>query len=163
MDIYPEFVNKLLESGRAYPCYCTEEELTLERKMQMARGVPPRYSGRCLQLTAKNKAALENEGRKPSIRFHCGTDQIKFHDLIKGDMHFDGSLLGDFIVVRSTGIPAYNFAVVIDDHLMNISHVIRGEDHVSNTPFQLLLYDFFGFTPPQFGHHSLLLGTDRSK
>ena len=123
----------------------------------------PRYMGKCRNLTAEARRRLEAEGRSAAYRFHVPPGAITFPDLIRGPMRFEGSALGDFIIVRSNGIAAYNFAVVIDDHLMKITHVIRGEDHLSNTALQLLLYQALGFTPPQFAHHALILGWDRAK
>jgi len=113
----------------------------------------PRYMGKCRNLTADERKKREDEGRKPSFRFKVKPQVIEFDDLIRGAMKFEGDAIGDFIIVRSNGMPAYNFAVVIDDHLMGITHVIRGEDHLSNTALQLMLYRAFGFAPPTFAHH----------
>ena len=162
-DRYRLFLEKLIGTGRVYPCYCTEEELEAERAELIFRKMMPRYMGRCRNLSAEATKSLEAAGRRPSFRFRVGTGQIAFRDLIRGAMKFDAEAMGDFIVVRSNGIPAYNFAVVVDDHLMRISHVIRGEDHLSNTALQLLIYQALGLTPPLFAHHSLILGKDRSK
>ena len=123
----------------------------------------PRYGGKCRKLTESDRARFASSGRKPSFRFKIDCGEITFDDVIRGPMRFDSRTIGDFIIVRSNGIPAYNFAVVIDDHYMNITHVIRGEDHLSNTALQILLYRAFGFKPPRFAHHSLILGKDRSK
>ncbi len=162
-EFYALFLKKLTDAGRVYPCYCTEEELEAERDELLFRKMAPRYMGRCRNLSSDARKSLEAAGRRPSYRFRVGTGQIAFRDLIRGAMKFDAEAMGDFIVVRSNGIPAYNFAAVVDDHLMRISHVIRGEDHLSNTALQLLIYQALGFTPPQFAHHSLILGKDRSK
>jgi glutamyl-tRNA synthetase len=123
----------------------------------------PRYMGKCRNLTDSDRKTLETKGRNAAFRFKVKPGSIEFDDLIRGSMKFEGEAIGDFIIVRSNGIPSYNFAVVIDDHLMEITHVIRGEDHLSNTAIQILLYGALGFTPPSFAHHSLILGRDRSK
>lgn len=163
LDIYRDYLKRLIEEGRVYPCYCTEDELERERKTLLLKGRAPRYQGRCRNLTDKEKRRLEIEGRRPAFRYKVPVGIVEFRDLIRGSMRFDCDSLGDFIIVRSNGIPAYNFAVVIDDHLMEITHVIRGEDHLSNTPLQALLYQAFGFELPFFAHHSLILGKDHSK
>jgi glutamyl-tRNA synthetase len=119
--------------------------------------------GKCRNLTPAECKQKEAAGRKPSYRFKVPDVTIGFTDLIRGAMKFEGAAIGDFIIVRSNGIPAYNFAVVIDDHLMGITHVIRGEDHLSNTALQIMLYRAFGFEPPTFAHHCLILGKDRAK
>ncbi len=163
IHIYESYLNKLITDGRAYPCYCSEEELEAERTGLLAMRMPPRYTGKCRNLSDQEKKKLEREGRKPAVRFKVDKGAIDFNDLIRGAMKFEGEALGDFIIMRSNGVPAYNFAVVIDDHLMKITHVIRGEDHLSNTAIQLLLYRALGFYSPEFAHHSLILGKDRTK
>ncbi|HEY5497426.1 MAG TPA: glutamate--tRNA ligase [Syntrophales bacterium] len=163
LSLYRTHLERLIAAELVYPCYCTDEELEAERRSLMSQKMMPRYMGKCRNLTAETRNRLEAEGRPAAYRFHVPPGAIIFSDLIRGPMHFEGSALGDFIIVRSNGIPAYNFAVVIDDHLMEITHVIRGEDHLSNTALQLLLYRALGFAPPQFAHHALILGRDRSK
>jgi len=163
LAIYNTYLEKLIAAGRVYPCYCTEDELEAERAALMARKLMPRYMGKCCQLTPEKRRQWEAEGRRPSYRFKVEEGAIEFNDLIRGAMKFAGRAIGDFIIVRSNGLPAYNFAVVIDDHLMEINHVIRGEDHLSNTAVQILLYRALGFIPPVFAHHSLILGKDRTK
>ncbi len=163
LSIYKEHLQKLIDKDLVYPCYCTEEELEDERQALILSKRMPRYMGKCRNLTADEKKQRENEGRRPSFRFKVKPQVIEFEDVIRGAMKFEGEAIGDFIIVRSNGMPAYNFAVVIDDHLMNITHVIRGEDHLSNTALQMMLYKAFDFTPPVFAHHSLILGKDRSK
>ncbi|MBI4775295.1 MAG: glutamate--tRNA ligase [Deltaproteobacteria bacterium] len=163
LEIYHEFLERLKQSDQAYPCYCSQEDLERERKEQLARGLPPRYSGRCRRLTQAERDKLENEGMIPTLRFRVGSGAVSLEDELHGPITFPANTLGDFIVVRSTGVPSYNFAVVVDDILMKITHVIRGEDHISNTPRQLLLYRFFGATPPKFAHHALIVGKDRAK
>ena len=163
LSLYRTHLERLIAAELVYPCYCTDEELEAERLSLLSRKMMPRYMGKCRDLTAEDRRGLEAEGRPAAYRFHVPPGAITFPDLIRGPMRFEGSALGDFIIVRSNGIPAYNFAVVIDDHLMEITHVIRGEDHLSNTALQLLLYHALGFAPPQFAHHALILGRDRSK
>jgi len=163
IDIYARHLDRLVREEKVYPCYCTDEELEAERSGFLARGLAPRYSGKCRGLTDGQKRTLEKEGKKAAWRFAVGGGAIEFNDLIRGSVRFSGSDLGDFIAVRSNGTAAYNFAVVVDDHLMEISHVIRGEDHLSNTAMQILIYRALGFEPPLFAHHALILGKDRSK
>jgi len=163
LDLYSGFLKNLIREEKVYPCYCTEEELELERTSLLARKIAPRYMGKCRNLTLEERRMLEDQGRKPTYRFRVPPGAIAFQDQIRGPMRFEGEAIGDFIIVRSNGIPAYNFAVVIDDHFMEISTVIRGEDHLSNTAIQLMLYEALGFTPPEFAHHSLILGQDRAK
>jgi nondiscriminating glutamyl-tRNA synthetase len=162
-DIYNKYLHDLIDRDLVYPCYCTEEELDTERRNLLAHKKMPRYMGKCRGLNQEERRCLEKEGRKPAYRFKVRTGTIVFDDHIRGQMRFDGEAIGDFIVMRSNGLPAYNFAVVIDDHLMKISHIVRGEDHLSNTASQLLLYEALNFEPPQFYHHSLILGLDHAK
>ena len=163
LEIYAAHLQKLIDSDLVYPCYCSEEELEEERQTLILSKRMPRYMGKCRNLTSEQRRQKEKEGSKPSFRFKIHPQTIEFEDLIRGGMKFEAEAIGDFIIVRSNGMPAYNFAVVIDDHLMNISHVIRGEDHLSNTALQIMLYRAFGFEPPSFAHHSLILGKDRAK
>ncbi len=164
LDTYRNFTQKLLDEGKAYYCYCTEEELEEERKACLARGEMPRYSGKCANLTPEEKKRYEAEGRKPVIRFRVPKDQeIVVQDLVRGNVSFDSNGIGDFVIVKSDGIPTYNYAVVIDDSLMKISHVMRAEEHLSNTPRQILIYQALGFEVPKFAHISLILGKDRTK
>jgi len=163
LDIYNTQLEKLIAAGRAYPCYCTEEELEAERASLVARRMMPRYMGKCRHLSPEERAERERQGLVPSYRFAVERGSIEFDDMIRGAMKFEGGAIGDFIIMRSNGLPAYNFAAVIDDHLMEISHVIRGEDHLSNTASQVLIYRALGFSPPTFAHHSLVLGKDKSK
>jgi nondiscriminating glutamyl-tRNA synthetase len=162
VSIYREFAERLSQQGRSFKCFCSEERLEKVRKEQLSRGTMPRYDGHCRSLSAAEIAEMESSGLRPVIRFHVGRGSILFDDLIHGKMNFDAAGIGDFIIVRSDGMAAYNFACVVDDHLMDITHVIRGEDHLSNTPRQILLYEALGWQPPLFGHHPLILGSDRS-
>jgi nondiscriminating glutamyl-tRNA synthetase len=163
IDIYNGYLKKLITTDRVYPCYCTVEELEAERISLLSMKMMPRYMGKCRNLKDNEQRKCEESGRKPTFRFKVEAGPIEFEDLIRGSMKFDGEAIGDFIIVRSNGIPAYNFAVVVDDHLMKITHVIRGEDHLSNTAIQKMLYGALDFKPPVFAHHSLILGKDRSK
>ncbi|VBB08506.1 glutamyl/glutaminyl-trna synthetase [Lucifera butyrica] len=164
LTIYNDYTQKLLAAGMAYPCYCTEEELEVERQAMLDKGETPRYTGRCLHLTQEEKARFEAEGRKPVIRFRVPENkQIVFKDMVRGTVSFDSNGIGDFVIVKSDGIPVYNYAVVLDDALMNITHVIRAEEHLSNTPRQILIYEALDLPLPQFGHISLILGKDRAK
>ncbi|KKE78597.1 MULTISPECIES: glutamate--tRNA ligase [Bacillaceae] len=164
LDIYQKYVDELLEKGLAYKCYMTEEELEAEREEQKANGQVPKYSGAHRNLTEDQCLAFEAEGRKPSIRFRVPDDKTyTFNDIVRGDITFESSDFGDWVIVKKNGIPTYNFAVAIDDHLMGISHVLRGEEHISNTPKQMMIYETFGWEPPKFGHMTLILNEDRKK
>ncbi|HHY13667.1 MAG TPA: glutamate--tRNA ligase [Thermoanaerobacterales bacterium] len=162
--IYKNYVDKLLEEDKAYYCYCTPEELEAERQRLLEEDHMPMYMGKCRNLTQEQKKAYEKEGKRPTIRFKVPENQtIIVDDIIRGKVKFDSNGIGDFVIVKSDGLPVYNFAVVIDDHLMEITHIIRGEEHLSNTPSQILLYNALGFNTPKFAHVSLILGKDRSK
>jgi glutamyl-tRNA synthetase len=161
--IYREHLKMLKAGGSVYPCYCTPDELAIMREIALRNKQTPRYNGRCRNLTESQRRALEAEGRKPVLRYKVPAGEIGWKDLIKGEITFDGETIGDFVVARSDGGPVYNFACVVDDHLMRISHVLRGDDHVSNTPRQLLLYRAFGWEQPQFGHLPMILGPDRTR
>jgi nondiscriminating glutamyl-tRNA synthetase len=164
LHLYQPYVNQLLDQGFAYRCYCSEQELEQERSEQEARGEMPSYSGKCRHLTKEQAAAFEAEGRKPSIRFLVPADKIiSFVDKVRGHVEFESNGIGDFIIVRPDGIPTYNFAVILDDHLMKITLVIRGEEHLSNTPRQLMMYEALGLPIPEFAHLALILNQDRKK
>lgn len=164
LDLYRGYAEQLIASGRAYYCYCTEEELEQEREAQIERGETPRYSGKHRDLTAEQRAAYEAEGRVPSIRFRVQEGAtLAFRDLVKGDIAFESDGVGDFVIIKKDGIATYNFAVVVDDHLMEISHVLRGEDHISNTPRQLMIYEALGWEPPLFAHMTLIVNEQRKK
>lgn len=164
LDIYQKYINELLEKDLAYKCYMTEEELEAEREEQRANGQVPIYSGAHSNLTEEQIAAYEREGRKPSIRLRVPKNySYTFHDIVRGDITFDSSDFGDWVIVKKNGTPTYNFAVVIDDYLMNITHVLRGEEHISNTPRQMMVYEALGWKPPQFGHMTLILNEQRKK
>lgn len=159
-ELYKRHVEELLVEGKAYLCFCLPEELEQRRRARLARGLPPLYDGRCRSLTAQEKQKLQAEGRRPSVRFRVSLGEISYEDGVFGKLSFQGEKLGDFVIMRSDGRPTYNFACVIDDHYMGVTHVIRGEDHLSNTPRQILLYHAFGWNPPEFYHVPLLLGPD---
>ncbi|NWL90088.1 glutamate--tRNA ligase [Paenibacillus sp. 79R4] len=164
LDIYKTHWQDLLDRGLAYRCYCTEEELEKEREEQTARGETPRYSGKCRHLSAEQIADYEAEGRGCSIRFRVPEGRTyTFDDLVKGPITFESDVSGDFVILKKDGIPTYNFAVALDDHLMEITHVLRGEDHVSNTPRQLMIYEALGWEPPRFGHMTLIVGDNHKK
>ncbi|WP_314590978.1 glutamate--tRNA ligase [Paenibacillus terrigena] len=164
LDIYNKYAQQLIDGGFAYKCYCTEEELEQEREEQTARGEMPRYSGRHRDLTDEQRAVFEAEGRVPSIRFRVPEGRtFTFDDMVKGTISIESDVSGDFVIVKKDGIATYNFAVVIDDYLMKISHVLRGEDHVSNTPRQLMIYDALGWEPPVFGHMTLIVNEHHKK
>ena len=162
LSLYQGYAEQLLKEAKAYKCFCSPERLESLRKEQLAKGTMPRYDGRCRSLSEEEISRRESEGQPPVLRFHVGRGTIAFEDLVHGRMTFDAEGIGDFIIVRSDGMAAYNFACVIDDHLMHVSHVIRGDDHLSNTPRQILLYQALGWQPPTFAHHPLILGPDRS-
>ena len=157
LSIYQEYAQDLLDKDWAYPCFCTEEELQEERAALMAQGEMPRYSGKCRSLTEEERQAHLDQGRKPALRFKVPENQVYVvHDLVRGQVTFDSDNIGDFIIMKSDGIPTYNFAVVIDDALMGITHVIRAEEHLANTPRQLMIYEALRFKRPEFAHISLI-------
>jgi glutamyl-tRNA synthetase len=162
-ELYAAEADRLIDAGSAYHCWCTPEELDAVRKQQERDREPPRYNGRCLRLTDAERAQFEAEGRKPAVRFKVPPEKVRFDDLIRGEVEFDNALLGDFVIVRAGGVPLYHFVVVVDDEKMAITHVIRGEDHLSNTPKHIALIRALGYTEPRFGHIPLILNADRSK
>lgn len=164
LQIYHPYTQKLLETGQAYHCYCSEEELEAERQALIAKGQSPRYLGKCRNLSGKEREEKLALTDKPVVRFRVPEGRpVVVDDLIRGLVEFESDGIGDYVIVKSDGIPVYNFAVVLDDALMGITHVLRGEEHLSNTPRQLLLYEALNFPVPKFAHISLILGEDRSK
>ena len=164
IEIYQKYAEQLLAEDKAYKCYMTAEELEAEREEQVTNGLPPRYSGKHAHLTKEEQDQFEKEGRKPSIRIRVPQDRTySFNDMVKGELSFEGKDFGDFVIVKNDGVATYNFAVAIDDHLMEISHVLRGDDHVSNTPKQLVVYEALGFKPPIFGHMTLIVNENKKK
>jgi len=162
LSLYRDYTEQLLREGKVYKCFCSNERLEALRKEQISKGQMPRYDGRCRSLAKEEISKLESEGIRSVLRFRIGRGAIVFEDLVHGRMHFESEGIGDFIIIRSDGMAAYNFACVIDDHLMHVTHVIRGEDHLSNTPRQILIYQALGWPFPIFAHHPLILGSDRS-
>ncbi|HHT9136178.1 MAG TPA: glutamate--tRNA ligase [Candidatus Wunengus sp. YC60] len=162
LHIYNDICQNFLKEGMAYRCYCTYEELEERRQIAKLTGKPPRYDNRCRELTDKQKRAFETSGLSYTIRFKVPDELVVFDDLIRGTCQFDMSLTGDFVIMRSDGTPSFHFAVAVDDTLMNITHVIRGEDHLSNTPCHILLFHALKQKPPQFAHLSLTMGADRA-
>jgi glutamyl-tRNA synthetase len=155
---------QLLAADLAYPCYCTPDELDAERKRQEAAKEPPRYNGRCAHLTAAERAAFEAEGRRPALRFRVGEGVVAWDDIVRGRIEIDvANIGGDFVIVRADGTPLYHFAVVVDDAAMEMTHIIRGEDHISNTPKHILLFRALGHEVPLFAHLPLILNADRTK
>jgi nondiscriminating glutamyl-tRNA synthetase len=165
LPLYRETAERLMAADRAYFCYCNPAELDAERKRQEAAHEMPRYNGRCAHLRAAERRAFEAEGRRPVIRFRVPTDRtIAFDDIVRGHVEIDtGALGGDLVIVRSDGTPLYHFTVAVDDAAMAISHVIRGEDHLSNTPKHILLFEAMGAAIPAFAHLPLILNPDRTK
>ena len=162
-DLYAQFAQQLIGSARAYFCFCKPEQLEAEREEALKAGRQPKYSGRCRSLAAEEAARRVNGGEAAAVRLKIEPGEFRWHDLVHGEVVFSSEVIGDPILVRSDGHPAYNYAVVIDDRLMEISHVIRGDDHISNTPRQLALYGALGWEPPAFAHLSTILGPDRSR
>src|SRR4026209_844992 len=162
-ELYAREADPPRGAGAAYRCWCTAEELEAVRHEQSANKQPPRYNRRCLSLTDAERAAMTAMRGQGAIRFKVEPVAIRFDDLIRGEVEFDNALLGDFIIVRNDGIPLYHFTVVIDDEEMEITDVVRGEDHLSNTPKHIALIRALGFREPRFGHIPLILNADRSK
>jgi nondiscriminating glutamyl-tRNA synthetase len=163
LHLYGSYAKELLSAGQAYYCFCSPAQLEADRAADIAAGRPVRYSGRCRQLTRANVDERIAAGERPAIRFLVPEHrEVVFRDAVRGDVRFQTDVIGDPVIIRAGGTPAYNFAVVVDDALMAITHVIRGEDHLANTPRQLLLYESLGFTPPTFAHLSLVLGPDHT-
>lgn len=164
LHFYREYAQKLVNEGKAYPCFCTQEELDTEREKMQAAGRMPMYGGKCRNLSPEEVEKRKIAGIPSAIRFKVDSrGDVGFHDLVRGYIVIEKQYIGDFIILRSDSIAPYNFAVVVDDALMHITHVIRGEDHVSNTPRQLLVYEALGFRSPQFAHLSMILGPDHTR
>jgi glutamyl-tRNA synthetase len=159
-DIYRDHIERLLADGKAYRCYCTAEELEERRRAAMAAGRPPGYDGRCRRLTEKERADMEAEGRPFAIRFAMPEQDVTVDDLVKGEVHFPQDSLGDFVIVRSDGSPVFLLAVAVDDMLMQITHVIRGDDLLASAPRNAAVIQAFGGTPPRYGHLPQVLGSD---
>ncbi|MFH1823696.1 MAG: glutamate--tRNA ligase [Candidatus Firestonebacteria bacterium] len=162
LEIYNRHINQLLKEKKAYCCFCTEEEIEEKRKIAVQEGLVYKYDGVCKNLKNEEIERYKKE-KKYVVRFNVPARIIEFEDLIRGTVQFDSKEIGDFVIARGDGVPIYNFAVVIDDALMKITHVIRGEDHLSNTPRQVLIYKALNFSIPKFAHLPMILGPDRTK
>jgi glutamyl-tRNA synthetase len=163
LDLYISHAGRLLADGRAYHCFCSPEQLEIDRQSALAAGQPPKYSGRCRQVSAEAARTRLSAGESAVVRFHVPDGrEVTFADVVRGPVTFSTDQIGDPVLLRSDGSPAYNFAVVVDDALMGVTTVVRGEDHIPNTPRQVLLYEAFGWTPPVFAHLSLVLGPDHA-
>jgi len=162
-EIYKNHLKKLFEEKRAYYCFCSEEKLDVERQEQLTRGIAPKYSGACANLSEAIAEEKIKKGESAVIRFRMPAEVVVFNDLIRGKTSFDTGLFGDIVIAKGLEQALYNFTVVIDDFEMKISHVIRGEDHISNTPKQIMLQRALGFSQPEYAHLPLILGPDRKK
>lgn len=163
LDIYEKYVNQLLEEGAAYYCFCGKEELEAERQTMLAQGFAPKYSGKCRALDSKEVKEKLKKGESRIIRFKVPETTVSFKDLIRGEISFDTGLIGDIAIAKDPRAPLYNFAVVVDDEEMRITRVIRGEDHIANTPKQILIQKALNFNQPHYAHLPLILDPDRSK
>lgn len=163
LHIYREHAARLIASGRAYPCFCPDEVLEAKRQAAVARGASPRYDGTCRRLTREEISERRRASLPETVRFIVPEGVVRFHDLIRGDIEMATEMVGDFVLVRSNGHPTYNFAAAVDDAAMEISHVLRGEEHLPNTLRQVLVHEAFGFSVPRYGHLPLILAEDRSK
>jgi len=163
LEIYEKYLHQLLEEEKAYYCFCSFEEIEAQKEEMIARGVPPKYSGKCRDLPKSTVETYLKEGKQATIRIKMPNKVIKFDDIIREEVEFDLSLIGDIVIAKSLKEPLYNFAVVIDDYLMKITHVIRGEDHISNTPKQIAIQEALGLPRPNYAHLPMILGPDRSK
>jgi glutamyl-tRNA synthetase/nondiscriminating glutamyl-tRNA synthetase len=163
IDIYKRYADQLLESGKAYLCFCTAEELERERQAAATEHRPQVYSGKCRNCDPNEALHRRAAGESAAIRLRIPERPIRFHDIVRGDVIFDNESVSDPIIVRSSGIPVYNYVVVIDDAEMKITHVIRGDDHLSNTPKQVAVYEALGLPVPEFAHLSTILGPDRER
>ena len=161
--LYAEYTQKLLAQGDAYYCFCSPEQLEVERQEALKGGRQPRYSGRCRKLQPDEAVRRRAAGEPAAVRLKIVESSFFWNDRVHGPTTFSSEVIGDPVLVRSEGVPAYNYAVVIDDHRMEITHVIRGDDHISNTPRQLAVYRALGWDPPEFAHLSTILGSDRTR
>lgn len=162
-DIYHKKTDELLETGQAYRCYCAPEELEERRKTRLAAGLMPKYEGTCRELTVEQEAAHQAAGKKAALRFRVPDGTITIHDLVRGSIDFSSEVIGDFVILRSDGSPSYHLAVVVDDGEMEVSHVIRGEDHITNTAKHVPLFTALGYKVPEFAHNAMILGPDGGK
>ena len=163
LDVYKQHAERLLAERKAYLCFCTAEQLEAQRQKALAEGGQPIYPGTCRGLDPAEAARRRAAGEPAAIRLQIPERPIKFHDLVHGDVEFASEVVSDPIILRSNGMPVYNYTVVIDDAAMEITHVIRGDDHLSNTPKQVALYEALGWPVPEFAHLSTILGSDRER
>jgi glutamyl-tRNA synthetase len=163
LDHYQKYLDQLLASGKAYKCFCTHDELEAERNLTQKNGQAPKYSGKCRNLTAEQATEKEQAGLPYAVRFKTSAETVELNDLIKGKVSFDINLFGDFTIVRSDKMPLFVFAVVVDDHEMQISHVLRGEEHLPNAAKHILIARALGIEPPIFGHFPLIFNPDHTK
>lgn len=163
LEIYEKYIKKLLDENKAYYCFCSQEDLEARRQEQLSRGEAPKYSGNCRGLSKEEVEKKLKAGDPSIIRFKVEPKKVKFNDLIRGELEFDMGLLGDMVIAKDLKYPLFAIAGVIDDFEMKISHVIRGEDHLSNTPKQILLQEAMGFPRPEYAHLPMILGEDRTK
>ncbi|SNX55181.1 glutamate--tRNA ligase [Thermoanaerobacterium sp. RBIITD] len=164
LDEYRKYAKKLIDEGKAYYCFCSKEELDEMRNIAQKEGKPPMYTGKCRNLTREEVSKYLDEGKKPVVRLKVPMEgKTVVHDIIRGDVEFDNATFDDFIIMKSDDMPTYNFATVVDDYELKITHIIRGEEHLSNTPKQILMYEALGFDIPKFAHVSMILAPDRSK
>jgi glutamyl-tRNA synthetase/nondiscriminating glutamyl-tRNA synthetase len=163
LPIYAEHTERLLAEGKAYRCFCTPEQLEAERAAAVAAHQPQVYSGRCRAVSAEESVRRAAAGELFAVRLRIPEHPIRFHDLVRGEVEFPAESVSDPVLVRSSGMPVYNYVVAVDDALMEITHVIRGDDHVSNTPKQVAIYEAFGWKVPEFAHLSTILGSDRER
>ncbi len=163
LDIYQKYVDQLLLEGKAYKCFCHADELEAKKSALEEQGLPIVYDGTCRHLSGQEVREKESKGLPFTVRFRTPPGKVMVRDLVQGDVAFDNEIQGDFIIVKSDGFPTYNFAVVVDDYLMQITHVIRGVGHLSNTPKQMVILEAFGWPVPQYAHVSQIVGTDRKK
>lgn len=163
LDVYRQYAERLLDEGKAYLCFCTAEALDRERREAAQKHLPQVYSGKCRQCDPVEARRRRDSGEPAAIRLKIPEHPIHFHDIVRGDVTFDNESVSDPIIVRSSSVPVYNYVVVIDDAEMKITHVIRGDDHLSNTPKQVALYEALGFPVPEFAHLSTILGPDRER
>ncbi len=163
LNVYQEHALRLLEKGKAYYCYCTEEEIQKHKEIARILKKPFKYPRTCLKRDKGEIEYFEKEGRPKAIRFRVPEGKTKFNDLIHGEIEFDNSEIEDFVLLKQDGFPTYQMAVVIDDHFMEITHVIRGDDHIANTPKQILLYKAFEWETPEFAHLPMILGPDKKR
>ncbi len=163
LDIYSQHTERLLDDGKAYRCFCTTAELDAERAQAIREHKPQIYSGKCRAIDAETSQRRAAAGEPSAIRLRIPDAPLRFHDMVRGEVEFASDTISDPILVRSSGVPVYNYVVTVDDALMKITHVIRGDDHISNTPKQVAIYQAFGWSVPQFAHLSTILGSDRER